>query len=315
MLSFNQVTKSFFDDSFAIKDVSFDVEPGELVLITGPSGSGKTTLMRLLTKEYTPTSGQIIFEDQPIDKIKDNKIHQYRRKIGVVFQDYRLVPEMNVWENIALVLSILGKSEHEIEERVTDLLTLIQMTDKAFLFPSQLSGGEAQRVSIARALASAPSVIFADEPTGNLDKDTSLSITDLLQQINQLGTTILLATHDLSVLDALKNKRMIQLEKGRIIKDTGDKKEKTTNQKPETKEEESLKPKAKIPSQRLVVPWTKKPEKNEPESTTNITLHQKNNSITGEKKDQKIKKKEDKNPSTDKKKVFSLSGFFAKRKK
>lgn len=229
MLIFDQVTKSFFDDSFAIKDVSFQIDPGELVLITGPSGSGKTTLMRLITKEYTPSSGEILFDNQPIQKIKNDKIHQHRRKIGVVFQDYRLVPEMNVWENIALALSILGKSETQIEERVTDLLTLIDMKDKAFLFPTQLSGGEAQRVSIARALAPAPALIFADEPTGNLDQKTANNITNLLKKINELGTTILLATHDISVLDLLDNQRTIQLEKGKLIKDTGDKKQKTPN--------------------------------------------------------------------------------------
>lgn len=219
MISFNSVTKAFGDDSVALQDVSFTIEPGELVVVTGPSGSGKTTLMRLLTKEYEPTSGEIIFNDQSLSDIKGSKVHQLRRQIGVVFQDYKLLPELNVWENIALSLYIIGQKQDEIEQRVTDLLRLISLDDKPFLFPSQLSGGEAQRVSIARALATAPSVIFADEPTGNLDAETSASIARLLQKINKLGTTVLIATHDTGVLDLMKEERHIRLEHGQLVKD------------------------------------------------------------------------------------------------
>jgi cell division transport system ATP-binding protein len=220
MINFISVSKQFGDQSYGLKDISFSVGAGELVLITGPSGSGKTTIMKLLTKEYVPTTGEIEFQGEPLSKIKSGQVHQHRRQIGVVFQDYKLLPEMNVWENIALSLNIIGKPEAEIESRVTDLLQLIQLTDKAFLFPTQLSGGEAQRVSIARALAAAPAVIFADEPTGNLDPETSTAIARLLHKINELGTTILLATHDQGVVQVLNKHRMIRLEKGKLVHDS-----------------------------------------------------------------------------------------------
>ncbi len=223
MITFQRVTKQFDENSFALKDVSFDIAPGEFVFLTGPSGSGKTTIMRLVTKEYTPTEGEILFDDAPISEIRKSKIHLHRRKIGVVFQDYKLLPELNVWENIALALYIISKSQEEIESRVTDLLRLVNLVDKAYLFPSQLSGGEAQRVSIARALATGPSVIFADEPTGNLDPETSVTIARLLKKINELGTTVLLATHDQGVLQTIPEARRLHLNKGQLVEDHGHK--------------------------------------------------------------------------------------------
>ena len=183
MIVFSTVSK-LFDDEYALQDVSLTVEPGELVMITGPSGSGKTTFMRLLTREYKPTTGEILFDSIPLSKISAGQIHHHRRKIGVIFQDYKLLPELNVWENIALALSIIGTKDDEIERRVTDLLDLVSLTDKAFHFPIQLSGGEAQRVSIARALSTAPKVIFADEPTGNLDSTGSKKIILLMKKMN-----------------------------------------------------------------------------------------------------------------------------------
>jgi cell division transport system ATP-binding protein len=219
MIRFDQVTKQFSDDSYALRDVSFTINPGEFVLLTGPSGSGKTTIMRLLTREYIPSEGEITFEEIPLSEIGRSRIHLHRRKIGVVFQDYKLLTELNVWENIALALNIIGKNQDEVEARVTDLLRLVNLTEKAFLFPSQLSGGEAQRVSIARALATGPNVIFADEPTGNLDPETSLSIARLLKKINELGTTVLFATHDVSVLQALPNERNLHLNQGALVGD------------------------------------------------------------------------------------------------
>lgn len=224
MIIFDSVSKHFGNDTYAIENVSFTIQPGELVVLTGPSGSGKTTLMRLLTKEYEPTEGEIFFEQEPLSRIKKGKVHKHRRKIGVVFQDYKLIPELNVWENIATPLYIIGQAQHEIEQRVTDLLHLIGLPEKAFLFPSQLSGGEAQRVSIARALATAPSVIFADEPTGNLDGETSSSIAKLLQKINHLGTTVMIATHDVSVLDMLQKERHMLIKQGKLVKDSGTRK-------------------------------------------------------------------------------------------
>jgi len=224
IIKFDTVSKEFSPESFGVREVSFEVEPGELLFITGRSGSGKTTLMRLLTKEYTPTSGDIFFHDEALSDIPPNIIHNHRRKIGVVFQDYRLISDMNVWENVALPLYVIGKREAEVELRVTDLLNLIKLPDKADQFPSQLSGGEAQRVSIARSLAMGPEVIFADEPTGNLDPETSKAISHLLRKINELGTTVLIATHDQDVMSEHKDLRQIILENGRLIKDTGKRK-------------------------------------------------------------------------------------------
>lgn len=223
MLKFIRVSKQFLDDRPALENVSFEVEKGELVLITGPSGSGKTTLLKLLTKELEPTEGEIYFGDQDLGSLKRSKVPYHRRKIGAVFQDYKLLPELNVWENIALALSILGHPDSEIEEKVTDLLKLVGLTDKAYLFPHQLSGGEAQRISIARALSTAPQVIFADEPTGNLDAENSLTVAKLLKKINELGTTVLVTTHDPVVIKYLSGAHQMSLEKG-ILNDRQPKK-------------------------------------------------------------------------------------------
>ncbi|MBD3279756.1 MAG: ATP-binding cassette domain-containing protein [Candidatus Pacebacteria bacterium] len=226
MITFKTVTKEFGNGTVAVKDVSFLIEPGELTLITGPSGSGKTTLMKLLIKEHQPSAGEIFFKDQSLTSYR--QLAKLRREIGVVFQDYKLLDELNVWENIALPLQIMGQKQSEIESRVTDLLQLVELADHALVFPSQLSGGEAQRVSIARALATAPKVIFADEPTGNLDPQTSNHIIKLLKKINELGTTVLLATHDAVVLDLLKKTRTLNLDQGELVTDTDPKKLKTT---------------------------------------------------------------------------------------
>lgn len=213
MIVFSSVSKSFADQPTAITDFNLEIKPGELVVITGPSGAGKTTLMKLLIREYMPSEGEIIFDELKLSQLRRKQVPELRRKIGVVFQDYKLIEEMNVWENIALPLYIAGKKEAEIESRITDLLNLIGLADKALHFPRQLSGGEAQRVSIARALATAPKVIFADEPTGNLDSEASLRITRLLKKINELGTTLLFATHDDLVLQELAGAKTIHLEK------------------------------------------------------------------------------------------------------
>jgi len=214
MILFSSVTKHFGDRTTALEEISFRIKPGEFAFITGPSGSGKTTIMKLLIKEYLPTQGDVEFDGKSTKKIKGRKLPYHRRNIGVIFQDYKLLPELNIWENIALPLYISRKSQSEIESRVTDLLRLVSIEEKAWLFPSQLSGGESQRVSIARALATGPKVIFADEPTGNLDPKTSLMIAKLLKKINDLGTTLLFATHDQSVLDYFPNEKRIHLKKG-----------------------------------------------------------------------------------------------------
>lgn len=218
MIVFSNVTKQFGDNPPAVEDVSFEVEEGEFLFLTGHSGSGKTTLLKLLTKEYVANDGEIEFYGQPLSKVKNSKLHHHRRQIGVVYQDYRLLPELNVWENVALALEIIGKPQREIEERVTDLLDLVQLTDKAYFFPAELSGGESQRVGIARALATAPTVLLADEPTGNLDPENTVMIARLFNKIHELGTTIFFATHDLLVLDSLGHRRL-KMEKGRLVED------------------------------------------------------------------------------------------------
>ena len=220
MITFSSVTKRFGEEPPALENITFDVQKGEFIFLTGPSGSGKTTLLKLLTKEYTPTAGDVQFEGKSLNKIRGGQVHSHRRHIGVVFQDYRLLPELNVWENIALALRISNKSEKDIEERVTDLLELVQLREKAESFPAQLSGGEAQRVSIARALATAPNLILADEPTGNLDPQTTHMIATLFHKIHELGTTILFATHDSSILSLFPH-RQLHLDKGHLITDTG----------------------------------------------------------------------------------------------
>jgi len=217
MIRFKHVTKVFPDGTIAFENLSFDIDDGELALITGPSGSGKTTVMRLLIREYQPNQGEVEFDGKSLTTIKANYIPRLRRKIGVVFQDYKLIEELNVWENIALPLFIKKEKQANIEERITDLLKLVELTDKALMFPRQLSGGEAQRISIARALATGPKVIFADEPTGNLDKKASLHIIKLLKKINELGTTLLIATHDQMIMNELDVKK-IDLEKVKAIK-------------------------------------------------------------------------------------------------
>lgn len=236
MIVFKTVSKSFADQATAIVDFNLEIEAGDLVVITGPSGAGKTTLMKLLIREYLPSSGEIIFDHWQLNQIKNSEIPALRRQIGVVFQDYKLIEDMNVWENIALPLYISAKKDSEIESRVTDLLNLIGLADKALYFPRQLSGGEAQRVSIARALAVAPKVIFADEPTGNLDKEATLKITRLLKKINELGTTLLFATHDQLVIDELKNHKIVNLEKAKANSshkiELNDKKSKSDSNKP-----------------------------------------------------------------------------------
>lgn len=219
-IKFDQVSKRFLPSNDGLEEISLTLESGEFLLLVGPSGAGKTTLLKLLIREYRPTSGQIFFNETELSQIKTRQLPSYRRKIGVVYQDYRLIPERSVQENIALPLQIAGANTSTIRQRVNDLLTLVQMSEKASLFPSQLSGGEAQRVSIARALALSPDLIFADEPTGNLDLETSLLIAKLLAKINQLGTSLIFATHDQALIDLFKKERKIVLDRGKIKVDS-----------------------------------------------------------------------------------------------
>jgi len=218
MIIFNKVTKKFGDGTVVLKQISFSIEKGEFVFLIGPSGAGKTLISRLLLKEVSPTRGRIFVDKEEITKIKPSRIAELRRKIGVAFQDFKLFFDRTVAENVALSLQILPKKEEEIKKRVAEILTLVGLEEKKDFFPVQLSGGELQRVSIARALAPAPRILFADEPTGNLDPETGREVISLLKKINQEGTTLIVATHNKEIVDSF-SQRVIRLEKGRIRKD------------------------------------------------------------------------------------------------
>src|SRR5258708_6596927 len=222
MIDFTTVSK-VYGSSPVLTDVSFHIDPGEFVFLTGKSGAGKTTIMRLLTGQSKLDSGTITFDGQDFSKLKAHYFLSIRRKVGVIYQDYKLLPERTVAENIALGLEIMGKPKAEVESRVHDLLTLINLEDKANVFPSQLSGGEAQRVCIARALATAPRVIFADEPTGKIDDETGMMIAHLLMKLNQLGTTVIMATHNMNIVNSF-DARHIHLEGTKIAADHKSKK-------------------------------------------------------------------------------------------
>ena len=216
MIVFQKVTKVFANGDKAIDDVSFKVEPKEFVFVTGPSGAGKTTLLKLMLREFLPTEGTILIDKEDVTKLHPSKLPQLRRSIGAVFQDFKLLWDRTVGENIALTLEILGHKEEEIVKHVKQLLELVGLKNKEDLFPGQISGGELQRTVIARALASKPKILFADEPTGNLDEVTAMQIMDLLKDINELGTTVLVATHNEALVDKL-GKRKITLEKGKLV--------------------------------------------------------------------------------------------------
>lgn len=217
-IEFINVSKEFEPDKKVLDDVVFKVEPGEFVFLVGPSGAGKTTVMKLLTKEETPDSGDILFNDESVLGIPKEAIPELRRKIGVVFQDFRLLESKNVFDNVAVALEVVDSSSEEIKSIVPNVLNLVGLTDKMFKYPRQLSGGEKQKVSIARALAHEPDVILADEPTGMIDPDSIDEVLEVLGKVNSLGTTIIMATHDQEIVNALK-KRVIRIEKGKIISD------------------------------------------------------------------------------------------------
>lgn len=211
MISFVDITKTFYPDNTIFEHLNFDIKDGEFIFLTGVSGSGKTTLLNLLLQIEYPDEGDIIFQGQSLNALKRRQLPHHRQQIGVVFQDYKLINDLTVAENIALPLSIIGLKKPEIERRVSELLTLINLPERAEHFPKQLSGGEAQRVGIARSLATAPKIIFADEPTGNLDYKSSLGIAKLLDKINQLGTTVVVSTHDANLLDAVNRARHLHI--------------------------------------------------------------------------------------------------------
>ena len=218
MIYFDRVSKLYADNSAALEDVSFSVEPGEFVSIVGHSGAGKTTLVKMLLAEERPTSGAVFFESINVHEIPARKMGDLRRKIGTVFQDFRLLPNKTAYENIAFAMEAAGRPEEEIRSDVPHVLDLVDLGDKINNFPDELSGGEQQRVAIARAIVNQPDVIVADEPTGNLDPVNTFEVVQILKKINDLGTTVILTTHNKGVIDALK-KRVITMDRGKVIRD------------------------------------------------------------------------------------------------
>ena len=218
MIEFNNVSKIYNNNVKALSDVSVKINSGDFVFLVGPSGSGKSTFIKMLLKEIEPTMGNITVADKKLSEIKRNQIPYYRRKIGMVFQDFRLIPTLNVYENVAFAMRVVEASQKEIRKRVPMVLSLVGLSHKYKMFPNELSGGEQQRVSLARAIVNNPSVLIADEPTGNLDPDTAKEIMELLEDINRSGTTIVMATHAKDIVDNMK-KRVIAIEKGSIVRD------------------------------------------------------------------------------------------------
>lgn len=218
MIQFNHVNKVYDNGSLALDDVTIHIEKGEFVLICGPSGAGKSTFIKLLSHEVVPDSGTVIVNDMEVSHLKKRKIPHLRRRLGIVFQDFRLLPNKTVAENIAFALEVIEEKPSVIKERVAAVLEMVGLSHKANDLPQDLSGGEQQRVAIARAIVNKPLVLIADEPTGNLDPNTSKGIVELFKTINNSGTTIVMVTHDMEMVKYL-NKRVIALEDGRVISD------------------------------------------------------------------------------------------------
>ncbi len=212
------VTKTYDVSKAGVRDATFSIRRGEFVFMVGPTGSGKSTLMRLLIKELEPDEGSILVAGRDIGELTHKQVPFYRRNIGVVFQDFKLLPDRTVYENVAYALQVTGSHRKEIREKVPDILRLTGLSTKLHNYPDQLSGGEQQRVSIARAFVNAPPLLLADEPTGNLDPETSIGIMQLLYRINRTGTTVLVATHDSAMVDRMR-RRVIELYQGRIVRD------------------------------------------------------------------------------------------------
>jgi cell division transport system ATP-binding protein len=202
----------------ALDDVSMDVDPGEFVFLIGPSGSGKSTLLRLLLREESPTSGNVFVANWNVARLANRKVPKLRQRMGCVFQDFRLLGDRTVAENVAFALEVTGKSAHTIRAVVPEVLELVGLSGKGDRMPAELSGGEAQRVAIARALANRPLVLLADEPTGNLDPETSTRIMTLLERINRTGTTVVMATHDRQIVDSMR-RRVVELSSGKLARD------------------------------------------------------------------------------------------------
>jgi cell division transport system ATP-binding protein len=218
MVVFENVTKIYEPDVAALRDVSFSIDKGEFVFVVGASGSGKTTVIRLVLKELEPTSGKIIVGGRDLNRLKRSKVPLLRRNVGCVFQDFKLLPNRTAAENVAYALKVQGESSSNVRRKVPEVLNLVGLAHKMSSYPDELSGGEQQRVSIARAFVNHPPLLICDEPTGNLDPDTSVGIMQLLYRINRSGTTILMVTHDREMVDKMR-KRVIALEEGKLLRD------------------------------------------------------------------------------------------------
>jgi cell division transport system ATP-binding protein len=218
MIKLESVTKVYKGDVVALRDASADIQKGEFVFLVGPSGSGKSTMLRLLNKEETPEHGTIFVAGKDIGQLNQWKVPYLRRNIGCVFQDFKLLTNKTVYENVAFALEVIGRPKHVIKTQVPAILELVGLAKKVGNYPHELSGGEQQRVSIARAFVNRPLILLADEPTGNLDPTTSVGIMRLLDRINRTGTTVVMATHDRSVVDTMR-RRVIELDSGVIVRD------------------------------------------------------------------------------------------------
>ena len=213
MIKFKDVSKIYKNGTEALKNINFHAKEGEFVFVLGSSGSGKSTFLKLITREETPTSGQVFIAGEDITEISKKEIPYLRRKMGIVFQDFRLIKNMNVFDNVAFAMRVTGASEKEIRNRVPYILALVGLGKKEKSMPSELSGGEQQRVGLSRALVNNPKLIIADEPTGNIDPEMSFEILELLNEINKMGTTILMVTHEVDVVRRFR-KRVVEIKKG-----------------------------------------------------------------------------------------------------
>ncbi|AQS57075.1 MAG: cell division ATP-binding protein FtsE [Novibacillus thermophilus] len=218
MIEMYGVWKVYENGNDALQNIDIKIGRGEFVYVVGPSGAGKSTFIKLMYREERPTKGQIYINGINVDKVKERKIPQIRRNIGVVFQDFRLLPRMTSFENVAFAMEVVETPRKRIEQRVRELFELVGLEDRMDAYPDELSGGEMQRVAIARAMANKPSVIIADEPTGNLDPETSWGIMELFEEINDLGTTVVMATHNRDIVNQMK-KRVVAIEDGQIVRD------------------------------------------------------------------------------------------------
>jgi cell division transport system ATP-binding protein len=218
MIVFENVTKTYDGDVVGMQDASFHIEKGEFVFLVGPSGSGKSTLIKLVLKELEPTQGRILVAGRNLQTLRRSKIPLLRRNIGCVFQDFKLLPNKTVYENVAYALEVVGEHHRSIRRKVPEILNLVGLADKTDSLPHEISGGEQQRVSVARAFVNHPPLLLADEPTGNIDPETSIGIMQLLMRINRTGTTVVIATHDRDMVDRLR-RRVIALDVGRLVRD------------------------------------------------------------------------------------------------